>query len=223
MRSSALSPVTIPLPGGAHVEDDRVVPRGADPLDHAVDPGLDRIEQLPLPARRLLLQLLRALLQLLLLALEILPALGALGRAQDRRLGLEVLRRRVQAGLELLDLRPVTVQLLREGRFRLGVAGRRLEDRLDVHEADPGRHPGRRRRPRRASAGWASPRASAARPPGPRPAPPPLRARSRYHERQASCSAPDLKVRPAQKVLPSLKCSCHPGAGLPNTSTLSNP
>src|SRR4029077_7659850 len=124
--------------GGADVEDERVITRGANALDDAVDARLNRIEELPLPARGLLLQFLGGLLQLLLLSIPILPTLRPLGRAQHGGLRLEVLRGRIESGLELLHLGPIPVQLLREGRFRFGVAGRGLEDCLDVHEADPG-------------------------------------------------------------------------------------
>src|SRR5918999_796493 len=65
--------------GRAHVEDDRVVAGGAYALDHTVDLGLDRLQQLALAGRGLLLQLLDPLLQLLLLPGELLALGLALG------------------------------------------------------------------------------------------------------------------------------------------------
>src|SRR6476619_778094 len=47
-----------PAVGGAHVEDDGVVPRGPQPFDDRVDLGLDRLQQLALTGRGPLLQLL---------------------------------------------------------------------------------------------------------------------------------------------------------------------
>src|SRR5689334_10303153 len=87
--------------GGAHVEDHGVVPRGPQSFDHGVDLGLDRLQQLALPGRGLLLQLLGPLLQLVLLAFELLPLGLPLGRAQHHGLLLEVRGRRVHAGLQL--------------------------------------------------------------------------------------------------------------------------
>src|SRR5262245_58954533 len=100
--------------GRADVEDEGVVARGAHPFDHAVHLALDRLQQLTLPGRGLLLQLLGPLLQLLLLPGELLPLGLALSRAQHDRLLLEVRCRRIEAGLELLDLRPVGLDLARE-------------------------------------------------------------------------------------------------------------
>src|SRR6478672_1969591 len=112
--------------GRAHVEDHGVVARGPHALDDTVDLGLDRIEQLALPAGGALLQLLGALLELLLLRLEILPLGGPLRRAQHDALLLEVRGRGVQAGLELLDLSAVGLQLLGERGLGLRVPRRRL-------------------------------------------------------------------------------------------------
>src|SRR6185503_13929279 len=96
-----------PAVGRAHVEDERVVTRGANPFDHAVDLALDRFQQLTLPGGGLLLQLLGPLLQFLLLPGEFLPLGLALGRAQHDRLLLEVRRGGIEGRLELLNLRPI--------------------------------------------------------------------------------------------------------------------
>src|SRR6476661_4791709 len=92
----------------AHVEDHGVVAGGPHALDDAVDLGLDRVEQLPFPLG------------------------GPLGRAQHDALLLEVRRRGVQAGLELLDLPAIGLELLGERGLGLRVPRRRLEDRLGI-------------------------------------------------------------------------------------------
>ena len=74
----------------ADIEDYGVVARRPDAFDHAVDLALDRIEQLPLPACRSLLQLLGPLLQLLLLPLQVFPFGGTLRRTQHDRLLVEI-------------------------------------------------------------------------------------------------------------------------------------
>src|SRR5690606_11468109 len=136
-----------------------------------------------------------------------LAAGGASRGAEESGLLLEGLRGRIQGRLQALEFGAVTGHLADEGRFRLGIARRFGQDPAPVDERDPIRRgPGRRLLGHEGNYTQDQPEDQGDGTPD----------SDRLH------AALRRKVRThAQKKLPTLKWSCHPGSGLPWASTRS--
>src|SRR2546428_10931987 len=124
------------VPRRVGVEDDRIVAFGSQPLDHGVDPYLERLEQLLLALLRFLLQLARAPLEALLLLLQLLLLRLFDGRRQRDRLLVERLDRGIELALQLLHLVPESLELAVERRLGGRVAGRLLHHLARIDEGD---------------------------------------------------------------------------------------